>query len=120
MNLDIPVGILDASFQWKNDPPITFYGFELTGDLSYNVIQEKIISTNIEGAFGDTKPTLLELIAYLEENGLPSTLGVNLVKAERGVADCVAESFTDAALVEVVLTRLKASHCQSYRILQNT
>ena len=104
---DIPTGIMDATFQWKDDDPITFYGFELTGELSYNVIQERIISTNLEGAFGDTKPTLLELIAYLEENGLPSTQGVNLVKAERGASDCLAETVTDQALVEVVLTRLK-------------
>ena len=104
--LDVKAGTFDVSFQYANEPEATFYGFEIH-DFAYNIVQEQVISTTIEATFGDIPVTLQEMIKFIEDNGIPETNGVNLVKAERGYTECLEEQVTPDALIQIVINRMR-------------
>ena len=114
-DIEIPSGIVDARIN-----ETTFYGFEV-GDVSQTVLEGRIISTTVEAVFGDVPISLQEMIQFVEDNGIPETKGVNLVKVERGSTECTRETFTADALVRVVINRLKqaaAKQTEFFKILE--
>ena len=102
---------LDLGFIDDENEIHRYEGYEVE-DIRYELKEDVIIKTVVDGTRDSLPTDLQSLILHISIRGIPDTNGVNLVRGELGLRDCTREEISGQALIQVLVPRLQ-------RALQN-